>query len=277
VIPAGLLHVEWLVGLAVVGAVVGSFLNVCIWRIPRGESVVRPGSRCPACGTPIRPWHNVPVLSWFWLGGKCAACGTRISPRYPFVEALNAALWVLAGWRFGPGLPALVLLPFLSAMVVLFFTDWDHMILPDRVTLPLAVLGLALAPWNPRLDLGPGLLGSGTVTGRLAAALLGAAVGWGLFFFLVLTWRVLFDREAMGGGDLKMMLGVGAFLGFGGVVTTVFLASVVGTLVAAPYLLTARWHGTRELPFGCFLAPAAVISALWGREMIAWYLHLLPA
>jgi len=276
VTPAEVLRVEWFAGLAVVGAVVGSFLNVCIWRLPRGESVVRPRSRCPRCGTPIRARHNVPVLSWFWLRGRCAACGAPISPRYPLVEALNAGLWVLVGWRFGPGFPALVLLPFVSAMVVLFFTDLDHMILPDRVTLPLAVLGLAVSPWNSRLDLGPGLLGSGTAPGRVLAALLGAAAGWGLFFGLVLAWRVLFDREAMGGGDLKMMLGVGSFLGVGGVVVTVFLASVAGTLLAAPFLLSARWRGTRELPFGCFLAPAAAVAALWGREALAWYLRLLP-
>ncbi len=258
-----------------VGLVVGSFLNVCIYRVPLGRSVVHPRSACPACGAPIAAWQNVPVVSWLLLRGKCARCRAPISIRYPFVEALNAALWVAAILRFGPAPQALLLLPLLSALLVLFFTDWDHQLLPDRITLPLAAAGLLVSPWNARLDLGPGLIGSGTLAGRAAASLAGAALGYGLFFAIAKGWELLLKREAMGGGDLKLMLGVGAFLGMHGVVITVFLGSIVGSLIALPFLLRGRWTMRRELPFGCFLTPAAGFAAFYGNEAIRWYLGLL--
>ncbi|UCF66757.1 MAG: prepilin peptidase [Acidobacteriota bacterium] len=264
-----------LFALALFGATIGSFLNVCAYRIPLGRSIVRPGSACTACGTLIRWQHNIPVFSWLYLRGRCASCRTRISARYPLVEAGNALLWVLVGWRFGPTIGALVLLPFVSAMIVLFLTDLDHQLLPDRITLPLAVAGLVVAPWNARLDLGPWLFGSGTPLGRLVAALVGAVIGYGVFFTLALAWRVLFDREALGGGDLKMMLGVGAFLGAHGVLLTIFLASLIGTLLSLPALLSGRWRMTHVLPFGCFLAPAAVVAMFYAPEIIRWYLGLL--
>ncbi len=270
-----LVRLELYVGAVLFGAVVGSFLNVCIWRIPRRESIVTPRSRCPACGAAI-PWYlNIPVVSWFVLRGRCAECAAAISWRYPFVEALNAALWLLVAWRFGLSVQTFLLLPFVSAMIVLFFTDWDHQILPDRVTWPLGALGLLVAPWNPALDLAPGWFGGGTPLTRIGSAIAGAGLGYGIFFFLALAWRVLFDRDALGGGDLKMMVGVGAFTGVPGVVVTIMTASVVGSLGAAPFLLTGRWDMTRELPFGCFLAPAAVLAALWGDAFVRWYLGLL--
>ncbi|MBP7147011.1 MAG: prepilin peptidase [Acidobacteria bacterium] len=265
----------YLLVLAAFGAAIGSFLNVCIYRIPLGRSVVRPGSACPACGHAIRWYHNIPVLSWFALRGRCADCGAAISFRYPLVEALNAALWVAAGLRFGMTAQALLLLPFLSALLALFFTDWDCQLLPDKITLPLAAYGLAVAAWNGRLDLGAGLLGFGRVEGRVLAALAGAVAGYGVLFTIALAWRVLLRREALGGGDLKLMLGVGAMLGLGGVALTIFLGSLLGTLLAAPFLLSGRWTMTRELPFGCFLCPAALFAAFYGPELLRWYLGLL--
>lgn len=260
---------------ALFGLIVGSFLNVCIYRVPLGRSIVHPRSACPACGAAIAAWQNIPVVSWLLLRGRCAACRARISPRYPFVESLNAALWVAALLRFGPSVQALLLLPLLSALIVLFFTDWDHQLLPDRITLPLAAVGLAVSPFNARLDFGPGLIGSGTPAGRIAAALAGAAVGFGLFYAIAKSWELLFKRDAMGGGDLKLMLGVGAFLGVGGVGVTVFLGSITGTLISLPFLLRGSWTLRRELPFGCFLTPAAAVAAFCGVELIRWYLGLL--
>jgi leader peptidase (prepilin peptidase)/N-methyltransferase len=165
---------------------------------------------------------------------------------------------------------------FVSALVTLFYTDWDHKLLPNRITYPLALFGLATSPFNPALDLAPGMLGNGTGLGRVLSALAGAALGYGIFWVLGFTWQVLFHREAMGGGDLKLMLGVGAILGIPGVVTTIFLGSMVGALMALPFLLLGRWGMTRELPFGCFLAPAALFSAFYGQELVVWYLGLLP-
>src|SRR5207247_2823107 len=135
--------VPWLLGL--VGAFIGSFLNVCIYRIPAQRSIVRPGSACPVCGTPIRPWHNIPVLSWLILRGRCASCRSTISPRYPFVEALTAVLFVAASLRFDLGWELARALVFLSAMIVLFFTDLDERILPDLVTKPGTAAGLLFA------------------------------------------------------------------------------------------------------------------------------------
>ncbi len=273
--PTQLMRAEGFVLLALAGVVVGSFLNVCIHRLPLGLSVVRPRSFCPRCHAAIRARHNIPVVSWLLLRGRCVDCRAPIAPRYPLVEAGNAALWVLLALRFGLAPACFLLAPFVSALLVLFFTDWDHRLLPDRVTLPLAALGLLVSPWNPRLDLAPGLLGAGTLSGRALASAAGAGIGFGAFFVLATGWRLLFKREAMGGGDLKLMLAVGAFLGVGGVLVTTFLGSLAGALLSLPFLLRGRWNLRRELPFGCFLAPAAVFAAFFGPEALRWYLGLL--
>jgi leader peptidase (prepilin peptidase)/N-methyltransferase len=261
--------------LFVLGAVFGSFLNVCIHRLPRGESVVSPASRCPRCGAPIRWWQNVPVGSWLLLRGRCASCGKPISLRYPFVEALNGLLWLAAWLKFGAQPETLVFLPFLSGMVVLFFTDLDEQLLPDVVTYPLAVAGLVLAAWNVRLDLAPGWLGSGSPLGRVVSALAGAALGAGVFVVMMVVWKALFVRAALGWGDPQLLLGVGAFTGIPGVVLTILLASVAGTLVNLPLLLAGRRRMTSEVPFGCYLTPVAVFAVFYGNEIVRWYLSLL--
>ncbi len=268
------LAAERVVVFGLVAAVVGSFLNVVIYRVPLGKSVVAPRSSCPGCGHAIRAWHNVPVLSWLFLRGRCADCGVRIPVRYPFVELANVVLWLGLWLRFGLGPAALILAPFLSALLALWFTDWDHQLLPDRITLPLAALGLLTAWWNPRLDRATTLPLPTVPGGRIGAAVLGALVGYGLFFGVWALWKVLFKRDAMGGGDFKLMLAVGAFLGVPGVLLTVFLGSLVGALVSLPFLLSGGWSMKRELPFGCFLTPAAAVAALWGHELLRWYLQL---
>lgn len=266
---------EWRVGLAVFGAVVGSFLNVCIHRLPRGESVVKPRSRCPQCGQAIAAWQNIPVLSWLILRGRCGHCRAPISARYPLVELLNSGLWLAAGLNFGISVQALVLLPLLSALLALFFTDLDEMLLPDAITLPLAVCGIVVAPWNGRLDLAPQWLGSGTIGSRLAHALLGAAFGYLLFLAIAVVGKLVFRKDAMGGGDLKLMLAVGAFLGMPSVVLTLFLGSIIGSLISLPFLLGGRWSMGKMLPFGCFLTPAAAIAAFVGNEFVIWYVGLV--
>lgn len=273
--PAELITLELKIFLVLTGALIGSFLNVCIYRIPRGQSIVFPGSRCPKCGAAIKPWNNVPVLAWFWLRGRCADCRAPISIRYPLVEAANAGLWFLALHRYGVKLETVLLLPFLSAMLALFFTDWDEYMLPDKITWPLFVLGLLSAPWNPRLDFAPFRLGAGTSVSRLLSAAAGAALGAGLLGAFYLTWKWLLKREGMGLGDLKLMLGVGAYLGLAGAAITIFIGSIAGALISIPFLLGGRWTSRRELPFGCFLAPTAVMAVFIGEPLLRWYLNLL--
>lgn len=249
------------------GAVFGSFCNVCIHRLPRGSSLVRPGSRCPACGAAIRWYQNVPIVSWLALRGRCASCEEPISWRYPFVELLGGGL-VLAAWvAYGPTDRLAVAAPFALAMVVLFFTDLDHRILPDPVTLTGFAAGVAIAWWNPFLD--------GAGWSRVWAALAGAALGAGVLWGIGALWTRLRGVEAMGLGDVKMMAMVGAFAGPVGVLFTLFTASVAGAAVGLA-LVPLRGGTMRDtLPFGCFLAPAALAALLAARPALDAYLGLV--
>jgi len=249
------------------GLVLGSFINVCIYRLPLGNSIVRPRSRCPQCKTHI-PWHdNIPVLSWFLLRGRCRGCSTRISWRYPFVEALSAAALLLLWTRFGPATAFAVAAVYTLALVVLFFTDYDHQLLPDAVTLTGTGVGLAIAWFNPFLR-GDGLE-------RLWAAGLGAALGSGALWAVGAIYGKIRGVEAMGLGDVKMMAMVGAFTGPYGVVFTIFSASLVGAVVGL-LLIPVRGRTLQDkLPFGCFLAPAALAALLVGRQAIEAYFDLL--
>lgn len=240
---------------AVLGAVIGSFLNVVIRRLPRGESLLRPPSHCPACGAPVR-WHdNVPVLGYLLLGGRCRACRERISPEYPLVEAGNAALYGLLAWRFGLTAALPVYMVLASALLALAVIDLHHRILPDRITLP----GIAV-----------GLLASATLLpAGLVPALLGAALGGGLFLLIALL-----SRGGMGGGDIKLIAMIGAFLGWQAVLLTTFLAAVVGGLVGLVLMLAFGKGRKYAVPFGPFLSAAALVCLLWGNQMIDWYLRL---
>jgi leader peptidase (prepilin peptidase)/N-methyltransferase len=250
------------------GLILGSFLNVCIHRLPLGESVVRPRSRCPQCGTSIAWYQNIPVISWLLLRGACAHCSKRISWRYPFVELLAAAIVVLAWSRFGPTAAFLVSVAFALALVVLFFTDWDHQLLPDAVTLTGFAVGLALAWINP-------FLGPGAGWARLWSACSGAALGSGLLWGVGAIYRRLRGVEAMGMGDVKMMAMVGAFTAPFGVVFTIFAASVVGALTGLLLIPMAGRTLQDKLPFGCFLAPAALAALFVGRSAVEAYFDLL--
>ncbi len=248
------------------GSVVGSFLNVCIYRIPRGSSIILPPSRCPACGTSIKPYNNIPIISFILLGGKCRQCGAKISLRYPLVEALNGLLYVLVLWRFGLGWHTLFLFAFWSAMIVITFIDLDFQIIPDSLTLPGIVVGLiagSLTLPDPfdRLS----LLGfRGSVIGLLSG---------GLAFFLIaeVSFRVL-RQEAMGGGDIKMMAMVGAFLGWKSVLLTTFAGSLFGSVIGIFLMVFKRTGRRTKIPFGPFLALGALLSMFCGQEILSLYL-----
>lgn len=239
----------------VLGLLVGSFLNVVIRRLPAGESIAFPASHCPLCKAPIR-WHdNVPLLGYLLLGGRCRACRAPISAEYPLVEAATGALFAAIAWRVGmvAALPVYLLLG--AALLALAVIDLHHRILPDRITLPGIAVGLAASAT---------LLPSG-----LVSAVIGAVAGGGLFYLIAVL-----SRGGMGGGDIKLIAMVGAFLGWQAVLLTTFLASVAGGLVGGVLMLAFGKGRKHAVPFGPFLSLAAIVSLLWGPDMIAWYLGL---
>lgn len=243
--------------LAVFGAIVGSFLNVVIWRVPRRESVWSPGSRCPSCSRAIAPWDNVPVLSWLLLRGRCRACKERISPRYPAIEALTAALWAVTGLVVAEPVALVFTLAFVSAMVVVTFIDLDHMIIPDAITIPGMAIGLIAA------------FAGAAVEPR--QALVGLLAGGGGLLALAAAYRAATGRDGLGAGDIKLLGMVGAFLGPVGAFLTILVGSVAGTLFACFLMLGRGASRTAELPFGTFLAPGAVFVLFLGARIIEMY------
>ncbi len=238
---------------ALVGALIGSFLNVCIHRWPRDESVVAPRSRCPGCGRPIAWYDNLPVLSWLILRGRCRGCAQRISVQYPLVELATALLWLSAVLRFGPTLEALRSAVFLSILLGITLTDARHYIIPDEFSLGGLALGLAFAAVPGGFPL------TSAATGAVLGLVLLASVAW--------LGKLVFRRPAMGAGDVKMLAMIGAFIGPVGVLLTVFLGSLFGALIFGPI----AWRTKRLVPFGIFLAVGAAIAHLWGQALVGWY------
>jgi len=255
------MHTEEAIFSVLFGLIVGSFLNVCIHRLPRGESLVRPASRCPVCSVPIRWYDNIPVLSFLLLGGRCRGCGGRISWLYPAVEALTGMLFLLTVLRFGLGVRTIFLLAFLCGLVVVTFIDLDYQIIPHAVTLPGIPLGLiaSLITWDP--------------SPRDAAA--GALVGAGLVYLVAVYAEVAFQRESMGGGDINLLAMIGAFLGWRQVLLSFFLAVGVGACLSLLLIATGVLSRKDRIPFGPFLALGAVVALFGGDGLIDWYWRLL--
>jgi len=248
--------------LLVLGLIVGSFLNVCIWRIPRGESIVLPASHCPKCGMPLRFYDNIPVLSYLVLGGRCRGCRERISWQYPLVESLNCIMYILVGWRFGPSWPIIPYCAFVSALIVVTFIDIQHLIIPDMITLPGIVLGF-LVSFFPFMGV------------RWLDSLIGVVACGGCFLIIAILSRFIWKRDGLGGGDVKLIAMIGAFLGWQGGAVTIFWASFLGSLFGV-FLILMRKKGRKDvIPFGPFLCLGALISLLFGPEMILWYRKLL--
>ena len=265
------------------GAIIGSFLNVVIHRLPREESIVLPSSRCPSCGAVIAFYDNVPVLSYLMLGGRCRACKLHISARYPAVEALTALLWVAVVWSDGISFALPFDLIFVTAIMALIFIDAEHMILPNAITYPgiafalIARLALPFLMGQPHFDDLPTLL-NGVLAGMpiwgasLVGALIGALAGGGSLWLMGWTWEKLRGIEAMGLGDVKMMFMVGAYLGWRLTILNIFLAVFSGSLIGIALMLR---QGKRDmkmlLPFGVFLGIGAIASLLIGSQIVEWY------
>ena len=242
------------------GLCVGSFLNVCIHRLPTRTSIVFPASRCPSCGHPLAWTDNIPVVSYLALRGRCRYCRVPISARYPIVEALTCAVFVLHWFVFGPTPLLVVRLAFACAMIVLFAIDLEHQILPNVITLPGIVVGFLCSLFLP-----PGPLMS----------LAGMALGGGILWGIAEIWFRLRKVEAMGFGDVKMLAMVGAFLGVKLVILTFVLSSMIGGLVAAVLVATRRADMATKVPYGTMLAAAALVASLYGDRILDWYLSTM--
>ena len=241
-----------LVFATIFGLIIGSFLNVCIYRIPRNKSIVWPPSGCPKCGKHIAFYDNIPLLSYLILWGKCRHCKAPISCQYPIVEFITGALTLLFVWHWGLTPWTAVLLTAVYCLIILSVIDLELMIIPDRFSLGLIVLGLATFALNPNF--------AGTLLDRFLQSLLGAGVGFFGTLAVALLGYVMFKKEAMGGGDVKLMGGIGAFVGWEGVITTLIFASALG-LVYSVFLMIFKGKGKGDaIPFGPFLSAGALIN-----------------
>src|SRR6185436_10007484 len=245
---------------AAVGAIVGSFLNVCIYRLPLRKSVVWPSSACTKCGRELSWYENIPVLSWLALRAQCRTCHTPISVRYPLVEALTATMFALAWWQYGPGALLASRLVLGCALIVLFAIDLEHQLLPNVITLPLIVVGFLFSFFTE-----PGW----------AASLIGILAGGGVLFAIAEIYYRVRHQEGLGMGDVKMLAMVGAFLGWKLTVLTLMLASFSGTLIGLVLIVSKRGGLQYALPFGTFLALGAAAAATVGPSLLEWYLGLL--
>jgi leader peptidase (prepilin peptidase) / N-methyltransferase len=262
------------------GLVIGSFLNVCILRLPEGISISKPRSRCPQCKKLI-PWYdNIPVLSYIMLRAQCRHCKKKISARYPLIEAFNGLVSVLLYLKYGLGIEWMIFLGFSSALIVLAFIDLDHRILPDPITLNGMWIGVLVSIYlaQPSPLVGRMLRMAGVQTSNprviaLAASLLGMIVGGGLLWGVAEAYLRLRGIEGMGFGDVKMMAMVGAFLGAPLVLLTIMLGSLLGSVIGLAFIRFASKTREYELPFGTFLSFAGIISVLYGQNIIRWYIE----
>jgi leader peptidase (prepilin peptidase)/N-methyltransferase len=245
---------------ALFGLFIGSFLNVCIYRIARDESVVWPASHCPQCGTPIKTWDNIPVISYLILKGKCRNCSEHISVRYPVVELLSGLLAVSLLYRFGPTIAFLIYYLWACVLLIITFIDLDIQIIPDRLSLGGIVAGLLVVYWLP-------------VTYKDAVG--GLVLGGGLLLAIIYGYYFLTKKEGMGGGDVKLLAMIGVFTGWQGVLFTMFASSLMGTMVGIPYGLIKKGTLKAAIPFGPFLALGALIYVFWGQQVIDWYFGFL--
>jgi leader peptidase (prepilin peptidase)/N-methyltransferase len=241
----------------VLGLSVGSFLNVCIYRLPRQQSLVSPPSRCPRCGRQLRWFDNIPVVSWVALKGRCRQCGERISLQYPIIELVTAMLAVAIVVVTPPGPLLASRLVLATALVVLFMIDFEHQILPNSITLPGIAIGVVFSLFAP-----PGL----------HDAVIGAALGAGVLYAIAAGYYLVRKEEGMGMGDVKMLAMIGAFLGWRAVILTLVLSSFAGAVIGVALLATSRGSMRFALPFGTFLALGALVAMFAGDAIITWYL-----
>lgn len=263
------------------GLLVGSFLNVCIARLPEGVSIVSPRSRCPRCKSPIAWFDNVPVISYLVLRGKCRACGLPISLRYPLVELLNGLLYLWSFYEFSISGETLIAMALCSSFIVITFIDLDHQIIPDAITLPGMLIGLAVAPFFVTALMEPlpfgfsAVLPDGPYVRGLENSILGLLAGGAPLFLIGWAWEKLRKVEAMGGGDVKLMGMVGSFLGWKAALLTIMLGALSGSVAGGTLIALKKHRAENTIPFGPFLAAGALLSLFYGDDILSWYFGLL--
>ena len=245
----------------IVGLCVGSFLNVCIYRLPESQSIVRPRSKCPKCGKLIAFYDNVPLFSYLWLKGRCRHCQVKIGLRYPTIELLGGLFALATFLKFGLSAEAFIYYAFIASMLVVTFIDLDHRIIPDVITLPGIPICFAASFALPSIN--------------YKAALLGILVGGGSLFLVAWIYSLITKKEGMGGGDIKLLAMMGGLVGWQGVAFTIFVSSLVGTLSGFAVMLHSRKGMKLAIPFGPFLAIGAITYIFFGTPLIDWYFNLL--
>jgi leader peptidase (prepilin peptidase)/N-methyltransferase len=244
---------------AAVGAVIGSFLNVCIYRLPLGKSIAWPASACTSCGRELSWYENIPVLAYTVLRGRCRTCAARISVRYPLVEALTGVMFACAWWYYGPGVLLLSRLVFGCALIVLFAIDLEHHLLPNSITLPGILVGFVFSLFTP-----PGWM----------ASLIGILVGGGVLWGVAEAYYRIRHEEGLGMGDVKMLAMIGAFLGWKLTLVTLMMASLSGSAIGIALIVARRGDMKYALPFGTFLALGAAAAATIGDPLLTWYIGI---
>jgi len=239
------------------GLIVGSFCNVCIYRIPKNESIIYPASHCSKCRSKIKPVDNIPLLSFILLKGRCRNCGSKISIQYPVVELLTGIIYLIIYLIYGLSIQSLIYIILSSALIIIAFIDLNEQIVPDVISLPGIGVGLILSFFVPYLS--------------FINSALGVVVGGGIILIIALVGSMIFKKEAMGGGDVKLAAMIGAFLGWRYTIISLFLGFFLGDL-AGIFLILSKIKSKEDMvPFGPFIALGSLITLLWGEKIIAWY------
>jgi leader peptidase (prepilin peptidase)/N-methyltransferase len=244
----------------ILGLIVGSFCNVCIYRIPRNESIIYPASHCPNCRTKIKPVDNIPLLSYILLKGRCRNCESKISIQYPVVEFLIGLIYVIIYLIYGLSIQSLIYIILSSALIIIAFIDLNKQIIPDVISLPGIVIGLILSFFVPYIS--------------FINSSLGVVVGGGIILIIGLAGTAIFKKEAMGGGDVKLAAMIGAFLGWRYVIISLFLGFFLGALAGIFLILSKIKSKEDVVPFGPFIVLGSFITLLWGEKIISWYIGI---
>ena len=242
----------------ILGLIIGSFSNVCIYRIPKKESIVFPASHCPNCNSTIKAIDNIPLLSYFLLKGKCRKCGEKISIRYPIVEFLTGVIYLLIFLVYGRSLQTLIYTLLSSALIIIAFIDLDEQIIPDEISLPGIVIGFVLSFIVPYIS--------------YFNSILGTIVGGGIIFLIALVGLAIFKKEAMGGGDVKLSAMIGAFIGWKYIMISLFIGFFIGAIAGILLILLKIRNRDDLVPFGPFIVLGSFITILWGKNILSWYL-----